>query len=554
VSARARDAWLAAALFAGTASLYLGLARAGFVTFDDPEYVSANPVVQQGLALAGLRWALVTDHAGNWFPLTWASHMLDVTLFGLDPRGHHASSVLLHAASAVVLFAWLRGATGEPWRAAFAAALFAWHPLRVESVAWVAERKDVLCALFGLLSLAAWSSYLRSGGAGRYAASLGCFALGLLAKPMLVTLPLLLVVAEIWPLRRVPCTTLDAMLRALARSLAAKTPFLVLSAASCAVTLVVQRAATTSLDVLPLAVRLASALAAIATYLHELVWPADLAVLHPYGEISLAATAVGAALILGGSGFALAGASRRPWLAAGWLWFLGALVPVLGVVQVGEQTHADRYTYLPSIGLCWIAAWAWPARASLLAAGVCLALAVATVRQVRVWRDGVTLFAHAAAVVPDSASVRVHLGNAYAAEGRFDEAAAAYQEALRLDPSSADATHHLGLALAQQGRAGEATRHFEDAIRLAPEWADPHHDLGVLAARQGDFARARDHLARARELRPESASIRLHYALALQALGEIEAAREELRAAAEIDPHAADVQRALAALGRAGRP
>lgn len=556
-----RDALLAAALFAGTLTLYAGVRHAGFVHFDDPDYVTANPVVQQGLTPDGVVWALTTDHAGNWFPLTWLSHMLDVALFGLDPRGHHATSVFLHALSAVLLFDLLRRATGSAWRSALAAALFAWHPLRVESVAWIAERKDVLSVALGLLSMRAWVRFAMQGG-GRIqgAAALGWFALGLLAKPMLVTLPFLLVVLEVWPLRRIPLAPAPAMLRAAGRSLAGKGPFLALSAASALVTLVVQRAATTSFDVLPLPARLANAALSVVVYLRQLVWPVDLAAIHPHpGVIPIPLVAGSLALVGAVTALAVWRARRDPSLLAGWCWFLGALVPVIGLVQVGAQAHADRYTYLPSIGLCWAAAWALPAatpfarRTSVaLATAACVALGLATVRQISVWQDGVRLFTHAAAVVPGNAPALVHLGNALAAADRLPDAAEAYRDALAIDPTSPEANHHLGVVLARQRRDAEAMRHFAAAIERDPAWADPHHDLGILATRRRDFAAARSHLERARALRPDSAAIRLHYGLVLQSLGETAAARAEIEEAARLDPYSSEARNALRALEAEG--
>ncbi|RIK96242.1 MAG: hypothetical protein DCC71_22550 [Proteobacteria bacterium] len=562
MSASARDRVLGAGLAAVTCALYAGLASAGFVHFDDPAAVTANPVVVQGLTPGGVAWAFTTTHTGNWMPLTWLSHMLDVSLWGLAPAGHHATSVALHAASSLLLFDLLRRATGAPWRAAFAAALFAWHPLRVESVAWIAERKDVLSMLLGLASLHAWSAFVRRGGRARWAASLAWFALGLLAKPMLVTLPFLLVLLEIWPLRRIPLASPRAAAAACARSLAAKTPFLALSLASCAITLAAQAGARSSLDAVPLAVRLGNAALATVTYLRQMVWPADLAVLYPFPEtLSLPAVAGAALLLAALSWLAIARAARRPELFAGWAWFLGSLVPVIGLVQVGEQAHADRYTYLPSIGLAWIAAWlppAWwaqrraAAAATATAAATILALlAFATVRQTAVWRDGVALFSHAVAVTPRSAPAQLHLGHALAAEGRLDEAARAYEAALRARPGGPEATHRLGVVRAQQGRVAEAKALLEEAIRLDPAWADPLHDLGVLEAQRGDFAAAGRRLAAARERRPDSAPIRLHYGLALQRLGRSDAAREELRAALALDPLSEDARRALAELEHA---
>lgn len=558
----ARDLALAAALFLGTIAAYAGLWNAGFVHIDDPDYVTGNAVVLRGLTPEGMAWALTTDHAGNWFPLTWWSHMLDVTLWGAHPRGHHATNVLLHATSAVLLFALLRRTTGAPLRSALAAALFAWHPLRVESVAWISERKDVLSMALALVTLHLWVSYVRSGGRGRYAAALGAFALGLAAKPMLVTLPFLLVVLEVWPLRRIEVDSLRGLALGAARSLAGKLPFLALAAASSGITLVVQQVAMTTTEVLPLEVRAANALLAFVTYLRQLVWPSGLAILYPYPSgFSLLALLGAGLLLVGLVGGSLALRRERPWLPAGVAWFLGALVPVIGLVQVGAQAHADRYTYLPSIGPCWIAAWAVPSAAlasragrraaAAVAAAVLAVLFVATARQVRVWRDGPTLFAHALAVLPEPPTgVRVGLGHALVAEGRLDEAVSAYRDALAHDPGSAEAMNFLGVTLAQLGRADEAASWFEAAIRTDPDFAHPHHGLGTLAAQAGDFARARDHFAAACERAPESATMRLHLARALERLGELDAAREAARAAVELDPFSVEARTALEALER----
>jgi Tfp pilus assembly protein PilF len=457
----------------------------------------------------------------------------------------------------------LRRTTGAPLRAALAAALFAWHPLRVESVAWVAERKDVLSMTLALVTMHLWVSHLRDGGWRSYAAALAAFALGLAAKPMLVTLPFLLVVLEVWPLRRIDTDSLRGLALGAARSLAGKLPFLALAAVSIGITLVVQRVAMTGAEVLPLEVRAANAVLAVVTYLRQLVWPSGLAILYPYPAGFSLLPLLGAGLLLIGLvGVSLALRRERPWLLAGVTWFLGALVPVIGLVQVGEQAHADRYTYLPSIGPCWIAAWAIPSAAlasparrwaaGVAASAVCTALLLGTVRQVRVWHDGATLFAHAIAVAPGQASLRTHLalGHALVAEGRLAEAVSAYREALRREPQSAETMNFLGVALAGLGRVDEAASQFEAAIRVDPAFAHPYHGLGTLAAQAGDFARARDYFAAACERAPESAAMRLHLALALQQLGEIDAAREALRTAVTLDPFSVEARTALDALER----
>ncbi len=464
----ARSAGAAALVAAGLALLtlfvFLPAAGNGFVHYDDPLYVTGNDQVRRGLTGEGFLWAWRAAVAGNWHPLTMLSHMADAEIWGLDAGGHHLTSLLLHAANVVFVFLVLRRMTGAPWRSAAVAALFAVHPLRVESVAWVAERKDVLSGFFFLLALAAWVAYTRRPAAGRYLLALLAFAAGLLAKPMLVTLPFVLVLLDVWPLGRLPLAAPPGgeRRRVVRRLLAEKAPFFVLALAASAVTLFTQQVAMAPLATVPLGRRVGNALVSYAAYLRKTFWPMDLAVIYPLpAAVPLVKAALAAALLALVTGLVLVRLRRSPWLAVGWLWFVGMLVPVIGLVQVGRQALADRYTYLPSIGLAVALVWggaevarallpAGRARRVLLAGALALAVAVLSLaarRQVAVWKDTSTLFAHAMAVTP---------GNYYAA-------------------------YKVGVELSRRGDRAGAERHYREALRLRPGFRLAQRRLAELA-------------------------------------------------------------------------
>ena len=461
---------IAVGLVAAVAAAYAGVAELGFTTFDDDAYVTKNPIVLGGVTPKGV-WAAFTEfHAQNWHPLTWLSHMVDVALWGLSPAGHHATSVALHALNAVLVFLVLERLTGATWRAALAAALFALHPLRVESVAWIAERKDVLSTAFGLASLYAWSFHPGSTGRRAYATALALFAASLLAKPMLVTFPFLLLVLDWWPLRR-----LDSP-RALAPLAREKWPFFALAVGSCVVTLFAQRQA---MGYAPFLLRVQNSLAAYAEYLHRVLDPRELYSMYLYrpsygwGEIALDVAVAAGITALG-----LSQARRRPWLLVGWLWFAGSLVPTLGIVQVGVQSFADRYTYFPFIGLAWIAAFAAGELAERvrfgrpLAAGaaalVLAACALQTRAQVRVWKDNLTLFEHAIALDPANWYAHTEVGIALTARGELERGKAELEEAVRLRPSHARALGNLAMAEALRGDPERALALIDRALELEP--------------------------------------------------------------------------------------
>ena len=506
MSARFRVAGIGAALVVLTLAAFSGATSNSFLNYDDDVYVTDNPHVLGGLDGASVAWALTSTHAANWHPVTWLSHMFDVELFGRNAARHHLTSLLIHAANVLLLFLLLSRMTGALWRPAFVAALFAIHPLHVESVAWIAERKDVLSTLFWLLTLFAWLHWLASKTAARYALVLALFALGLMAKPMLVTLPFTLLLLDYWPLNR---ATLPPLWKE-------KLPLFAMSAASCVVTVIAQRAggALQTLSSVSFPARSANAAVAYVSYLGKTVWPASLAVFYPHPGSWSAWQAVGAALVLCCvTALALRLARRAPFFLFGWLWFLGTLVPVIGLVQVGAQATADRYTYVPLVGLFVAIAWglaalvaARPATryaVAALAAGSLAALVPVTRAQVRTFSDNVSLFEHALAVTSDNCVAQNNLGLALMGRGKTDEAAAHYREALRIKPNYVEAYNNLAVALRALGRNDEAVEQLGRALALDPESASAHVNLGNALVAKGEVDAAIAHYEHALRARPE---------------------------------------------------
>ncbi len=479
---------------------FLPYARTGgheFLDYDDIQYyILENPTVLGGLTLGGAAWALTSFHASNWHPVTWLSHMIDIELFGPSPGRLHLMNAGLHGANAALLFLALVALTGHAWGSAFAALFFALHPQRVESVAWIAERKDLLCAFFVLLALLAWRRFLRDRASGWRFAALLSFALALMSKPMAVTFPGLLLVLDFWPLgrwRTIPFR----------RLIVEKVPFLLLSCASAAMTVAAQRANDTlaSLEDFSFGERLANAPVSIMDYLVDAVRPVSLAVFHPFPPGGPPAGRVALALGLLAGLLLLATAWRRfPWVAAGTAWYLGMLLPVIGLVQVGYQARADRYTYLPLVGAAIALVWTCIAVAGarrgvargLAVAGIAIlaVLSSMTVRQAALWRDGVTLFEHALRIGGDSWQTRFNLGNAYYNRGDLDRAMIHLVESLRQRPDQPDALMNLGLVLAKSGRVREAIPRYLEAIRLDPAYGKAYFNLGLayLAIRQPEQA------------------------------------------------------------------
>lgn len=475
------------ALLLTTFAVYAQVRHFDFVNYDDPDYTIGNVHVRQGLTTQGLEWALTSHDAANWFPLTRVSHMLDFQFFGPSSGWHHLHNVLLHALAAILLFIFLERAARARWRAAFVALLFALHPLHVESVAWVAERKDVLSACFWFLTLWLYVRYTERPGSGRYLAVAFSLCLGLMAKPMVVTLPFVLLLLDYWPLARLKQQWRKAMWE--------KLPLLGLSAAAAIITWLVQKHAG-AVKAVPLGTRLANATLSYAIYIEKTFWPSRLAVFYPYPRnftflplfvsgLLLAALAAGAIMLR----------RRAPYLLMGWGWFVITLVPVIGLVQVGGQSRADRYMYIPMVGLLVMLIWGGveilqrlraKALAAPLAAAACVACAVLTWVQIGYWRNSETLFRHALAVTSDNAIANHNLGNYLMASGRLSEALPYLETAVRLDPDSVPAHTDLGSTLARMpGRLPDAIAQFEAAIKLDPNAPIPHNNLGSAFTQAG---------------------------------------------------------------------
>jgi len=491
--------------------------RHDFVNYDDPEYVYQHPKITAGLSIDGVQWAFGNVHARNWHPLTTISHMFDAQLFGVTAGGHHFTNVALHTAAAVLLFLLLRGMTGALWRSAFVAAVFAIHPLRVESVAWVAERKDVLSGLLFVLTLGAYLRYTRRRSATRYAVLMALFALGLLAKPMLVTLPFLLLLLDLWPLQRF---TAESKWRPLIWE---KLPLLALAAAASVVTMLVQKTGGAMKESMPFAWRVANAFVTCVAYLRDTVWPTKLAPFYPHPENQLPAWLIALAIVvvLAVTTGAIARWRRSPYLATGWFWFLGMLTPVIGIVEVGAQARADRYTYLPQIGLLICITWAaaelsagWRYRRQVLAASgaiAIVALAAAAWRQAAHWRESETLWAHTLHVTSDNHVAYNNIGDLHFQRGEIDKALPHYQKALEIRSGSRignydflSALYHsnYGSALRRLGRGEEAIPYYEKAIELQPDLADTYLNYGGALIENGAVDEGITALRRLVELEP----------------------------------------------------
>jgi protein O-mannosyl-transferase len=520
-----------------------------FVNYDDTDYVTENPFVKNGLNGTDLRWAFTAFHAGNWHPLTWISHMADCQFFGLNAGAHHFVSVLFHAMNAALLFTLLLRLTEKIWLSAFIAALFAWHPLHVESVAWISERKDVLSTFFALLALLSYAKYVEASKVQSpkskvyFAWSLLAFALGLLAKPMLVTLPFVMLLLDFWPLQRFPLSAFRFSL------LSEKIPFFLLTAISCVVTFLAQRQgeAVVSLAKVSLRYRLENAPIAVVDYLLKLFWPADLCAIYPMLEkIPALQVTVSVAALIFISAAAWRWRNSKPYFLIGWLWFLGTLVPVIGLVQVGGAAMADRYTYIPSIG--FFVAVVFLARdfavrfqipklvvatASILLLAGCI---FATEKQLRFWRDSETLFRRTLAVTQNNDIALVNLGVALEAQNRLDEALAVYRQAAKLETGRYQLHNNLGSILDKLGRHAESLAEYREAIRLRPDNHFLHNAAGGELAALGNFAEALKEFNEAERLNPNYAQPHAETAKVFLLQGRDIEAVDELRAALRVEP------------------
>jgi tetratricopeptide (TPR) repeat protein len=504
---RGRPVLLGLAIVLATIAAYAPLRGNGFVRIDDPTYIVDNPHLAHGLSLDTVAWALRPGYASNWHPLTWISHALDVSLWGLEPWPHHATNLLFHVAGALLLFALLRRATKREGASLLVALVFALHPLHVESVAWASERKDVLSTALGFAALLTWAAWTERGGTARYLAALALYALSLAAKPMLVTLPFLLLVLDRWPFARRP-----------SRPFLEKLPWFALAAASCWLTVVAQSRgdAIDSLENVPLGYRLGNAASAYLDYARLAAWPSGLAVFYPYptGGAPVAKVVGGIALLAAGTVVALATRRSRPWILAGWLWWVGTLVPVIGIVQVGGQARADRYTYVPLVGLAIAVVFtidvlvagdrARRTIAAALGAGSIAAFGVATWIQVGVWRSDRTLFEHALRVTRDNYVAHFQLGYDYAHENRIQESLEQYAACVRLLPDYDRAHNDYGAALMVAGRWEQAAREFREALRCDPNAALVHFNLAGALLRLDRKEEAIASLEKGLELEPSN--------------------------------------------------
>jgi tetratricopeptide (TPR) repeat protein len=536
-----RPAFLVCLLLAvSTLTVYAQVSGFAFLNYDDDAYVTDNAFVQRGLTLEGIRWAFTALHEATWQPLVWLSFMLGCELYGLHAGLHHLTNLLLHLINVLLVFATVRRMTGALWASGFVAALVGVHPLHVESVAWITERKDVLCLLFWLLSLWSYAGYVRRPGIGRYLAVLVFYLLGLMSKPMLVTLPCVLLLLDWWPSGR---------LKAGRRLIWEKIPLFACAAASCLLTYYAQAhgGAVAPLEAYGLDVRIANALVAYVKYMLKMLLPFNLAVLYPHpGAVPLWQAAGAGLLLLGLSAVLLRAARRYAYLGVGWLWYLGTLVPVIGIVQIGAHAMADRFAYIPLIGLYIIIAWgipdlfaAWRHRTvglSALAAAALTACMLLAWHQTSYWKNSITLFEHALQVTPLNAIAHNGIGCALTDQGREEEAIRHYRAALAVNPAYEIAHNNLANALERQHKTAEAAFHYTEALRIDPGYAQAHNNLGTLLAKQGRLAEAVTHFSTALRINPEYVNARYNLGMALARQGDNARALQELAAAMRQKP------------------
>ena len=572
-----------------TLAVYWQVGNHEFVNYDDDQYVTENQHVQAGLTLKSITWAFTSTHASNWHPLTWLSHMLDCQIYGLNPGGHHFTSVFFHILNSILLFLIFKRMTGAFWKSAFVAALFALHPLHVESVAWVAERKDVLSTFFWMLTMGAYILYVENPGIKKYLLTALFFALGLMAKPMLITLPFVLLVLDYWPLSRFQVKNLDtaqhsegkpqkdtkskkrksrkrsaknaAQAKKIVKSayqwslayplVWEKIPLFVLAAVSSIVTLFAQQRAVGSLEAFPITARIFNAFVSYLSYIGKMILPNNLAVLYPHPGMPPVWQISGACLLLIFISFMAVKTVRRyPYFAVGWLWYLGTLVPVIGLVQVGSQAMADRYTYIPLTGIFIIIAWGipgliagWQYKKEGLAgvsATLLSILMVITWFQLRHWNNTITLFKHAINVTENNSIAHNNLGNALKNQGSVSEAIKHYTEALRIRPNYAKAHNNLGNALKNQGKIPEAISHYYEALRINSDYAFAHYNLGNALKNQGKIPEAIKHYTEALRIRPNYAKAHNNLGNAFADQGKIPESISHYYEALRIKPDDAD--------------
>jgi len=562
-----------------TSTVYSQTLSFDFVNFDDDVHVYQNPHVLSGVTLENLVWAFGIHGPSQWHPLAWISHQLDCGLFGISAGGHHLTSLMIHALSVVLLYLTFFKLTGFPGRSFFVAAIFAIHPINVESVVWVSERRNVLCGLFWMLTIFVYSSYARRGKANLYLLVVLLMSFSLMAKPMAVTLPFVLLLLDYWPLDRaalcaksqsgnpigVAASVSKCPTRSVQFLVLEKIPLLLLSLVSAIFTIQCQQSIGTiaSVEFIPISTRLANSLVAYGTYLSKSIWPADLAVFYPHPYIfyptpdnSLTIPAIKfGLLLLVISGGVLYFFKRAPYLAVGWFWYLGTLIPMIGLVQVGEQQFADRYAYIPLIGILMMVSWLLgsiaqgnPVRTSLCRfalVAIILIYSVACVFQVDIWRNSVTLFRHTINVTDRNSWAHVNLGLALKNRGETAAAIHHYEEAININPNYPLAHYNLGIVWHELGRLDAAKQHFSKAIRLKKNYTDAHVRLGAVYGQQGDLNNAIRHFLLAIQDDPYHVMAHLNTAIAYQSTNNTEQAINYYQRVLELDPENAKAQHRL---------
>ena len=542
ITLRKRPLPLAASLFALVFCVFLPCLQNDFSNFDDPVYLIWNPHVHSSLTWRSIQWAFTSFYAANWHPITWLSHMLDIQLFKAHASGHHLTAILFHSANVALLAIILIEATGSFWRSAIVALLFGIHPLHVESVAWIAERKDVLNTFFSLLTLIAYVQWTRAVNRKAkiwYFSALLCYALSLASKAMSVTLPILLLLLDYWPLGRLGSRP------AVWRSLVEKIPFVIMAVAVAAVTVAAQAMGGAIKMAVPLWMRGANAIVSVVRYVLKFIWPHDLSVFYPYTVPAFAIVLLSFLFFLAVSTAVIVWRRKFPWLFMGWWWFVISLLPVIGIIQIGTQAMADRYMYWPSIGPLIAAVWAgaWIAgrfriqrmAVALATSVVVLAATAVTEHQISFWKNGETLFRHALAVTHDNSMAELNLGVALGDRAAYDEALIHLREAVRIAPQFPEAHLNLGMALHQNGQLAAAVSEFKTAIRLLPEYSKAHANLAIALQEQNDFDGAIKEYRQALRLDPISPDVRVGYGLALQRAGQIYPALAEFDEAIKED-------------------
>lgn len=546
-----KSVFICIALAAAALVAFEPVRRNGFVDFDDPLYVTENPDIKNGFTRQSVLSAFTRSHAAFWHPLTSLSHILDCELFGLNPLGHHLTSLLLHIANTLLLFLAMQNMTKTLWQSAFVAAAFALHPLHVESVAWVAERKDVLSGFFWMLTIIAYLHYLRNPNIKRYLLAILGFTLGLMSKPMVVTLPFILLLLDYWPLNRAE----NLKSKIIPRLLLEKVPFLVLSAAAAVIAFLFQQKQGTlpGVDLLPISTRIANALMSYVRYLSKTFWPDRLAVFYPYpvDAIPFWQPIASFLLLLGISVLVFRLAKNRKYLLVGWLWYLATLLPVIGLVQVGSHSIADRYTYLPLIGIFIIIAWAsaelfakWhfaKAAPAILASAIFIILIALTRTQAGYWHDSISLFEHTVRVTDNNYTTHSNLGVALQAQGRLDDAIGHFRKALLYNPGYFNAHYNLANALKAQGKLDEAIRHYNFALKIKPDDPGVHNNLGTALQAQGRLDDAVAHYQKALQIQPRLASAHNNLAGIFFIQRKLDDAVSHFRQALLLDPDNAEI-------------